>query len=328
MAETMNTHPGVLANGPARAAAARVSRAGLLLGGLGLGASLFVIVRLFEAWHVAPHAGSHQISILGVTLAYPAANADAIVILALALAGFVVVGVAVLAAAHEITGAIRLGRRLKAARPVQRDGALVIRDEVPRAFCAGLFRPRIYISSAAISLLDESALGAVLAHERRHAERRDPLRFATIRVMARALFFVPALRELARRQLSLAELSADEHALNAASGDRSALARAMLAFGDSGNGADGVGIDPARVDYLLGEPQNWRFPAVLCLAAASLLTLVAAIAALAGNVAAGSATLTLPFISRQPCIVVLAMIPAAIALLASYFAFVHRSRAE
>jgi Zn-dependent protease with chaperone function len=192
MADAMNTHPGVLGKGPARVAAARVSRAGLLLGSLGLGASLFVIVRLlFEAWHVAPHAGSHQISIVGVTLAYPAANADAIVILALAVVGFLVIGVAVLAAAHEIADATRLGRRLKAARPVQRDGALVIRDEVPRAFCAGLFRPRIYVSSAAISLLDESALDAVLAHERRHAECRDPLRFATIRVMARGLVLRP-----------------------------------------------------------------------------------------------------------------------------------------
>jgi hypothetical protein len=101
----------------------------------------------------------------------------------------------------------------------------------------------------------------------------------------------------------------------------------MLAFSDAENSANGVGVDPARVDYLLGEPQNWRFPALLCLAAASLLTLIAAIAALAGNVAVGSATLTLPFASSQPCIVVLAMIPAAIALLAGYFRVVHGSRA-
>jgi BlaR1 peptidase M56 len=326
MADAMDTHTGFEIKGPARVVGARVSRAGLLLGALGLGTSLFVIVRLFEAWHVAPRAHSHQISILGVTLAYPAANADAIVILALAVAGFVVIGIAVLAAAQEIAGAIRLGRRLKAARPVRSDRALVIRDELPRAFCAGLFRPRIYVSSAALSLLDESALDAVLAHERHHAERRDPLRLATMRVIAKSLFFLPMLAELAHRQLSLAELSADENAVIAASGDRSALARAMLAFSDSGNTGEGVGVDPTRVDYLLGEPQTWRFPALLCLTAASVLTLIAAVAALAGKLAAGSATLTLPFVSRQPCIVVLAMIPAAIALLGGYVAVVHRAR--
>jgi hypothetical protein len=38
-----------------------------------------------------------------------------------------------------------------------------------------------------------------------------------------------------------AELSADENAVDAAAGDRSALARAILAFSDSGN-RDGVAV--------------------------------------------------------------------------------------
>ncbi len=328
MDDLMHTHPGFEIQRPARIAAARVSRAGLLLGALGLLASLFVIVRLFEAWRVAPRANSHQISILGTTLAYPTANADAIVILALAVVGFVVLGIAVVAATQEIAGARRLRRRLKAAGPVRHNGALIIEDEVPRAFCAGLLRPRTYLSSAALSLLDERALGAVLAHERHHAERRDPLRLATMRVVERASFFLPPLAALARRQRSLAELSADENAVIAASGDRSALARAMLAFSDAGTGGDGVGIDSTRVDHLLGEPQSWRFPALLFLAAASVITLIAAVAVLAGKVAAGSATLALPIVSRQPCIVVLAMIPAAIAMLGGYFVAVHRARSK
>ena len=57
MADVMHSHAGFEMGRPARTAAARVSRAGLLLGGLGLLASLFVIVRLFEAWHVAPRRG-------------------------------------------------------------------------------------------------------------------------------------------------------------------------------------------------------------------------------------------------------------------------------
>ncbi len=325
MADVMNIGTGVVRERPAKAAEARISRAGLLLGALGLATSLFVIVRLFEAWRVAPSTASRRISILGLNLGYPAANADAIVILALAIVGLVVIAIALVAAARELAGSIRLGRRLKATRPEQVKGALVIPDPVPRAFCAGLLAPRIYVSSGALSLLDEAALDAVLAHERHHAERRDPLRFATIRVMSRALFFLPALAELARRQLSLAELSADENAVDAAYGNRSTLARAMLAFGDSGSAADAVGIDPARVDYLIGEPPSWRFPAVLCVAAGSVLALIAAVAVLAGKAAAGSASLTLPFASRQPCVMVLAMIPTAITLLGAHRVVVHRS---
>jgi hypothetical protein len=174
----------------------------------------------------------------------------------------------------------------------------------------------VYVSSGAVALLDEAALGAVLAHERHHARRRDPLRLAAGRVGARALFFVPGLRELARRQQSLAELSADESAIAAAPENRAALAQAMLSFVDDSGDQDGAGVDPARVDHLLGEAPSWRFPMLLCLAAAALLALLVAVAALAGQLAAGSATLAPPLLSSRPCVVVLAAIPAVVGLVA------------
>lgn len=320
MADAMNTRGAVALHRPARIAAARTSRAGLLLGTLGLGASSFVVVRMFETWRVAPPSSSHRFSILGLALTYPAANAQAIVILALAIVGFVVIATAVVAAGRELVGSARLVRRLNGASSDRLKGALVIEDAVPRAFCAGLLRPRIYISRGALTRLDEPALDAVLAHERRHAERRDPLRFATLRVMARALSWLPAMSKLADRQTSLAELGADEHAVEAAGGDRSPLARAMLAFGEAGSNAQVVAIDPVRADYLLGQPPSWRLPVVLCLAAGAVLALIAALATFAGRVATGTATLALPVVSRAPCVAVLAMIPVAIGLLRAYWA--------
>jgi hypothetical protein len=86
----------------------------------------------------------------------------------------------------------------------------------------------------------------------------------------------------------------------------------MLSFSDAPAYDGSAGIDPARVDYLLGDPPSWRFPAGLCLAAGAVLLLLVAIAVLAGRVASGSATLALPFLSRQPCIVVLAALPAVL----------------
>jgi hypothetical protein len=177
-------------------------------------------------------------------------------------------------------------------------------------------------AAAAVALLDEDALSAVLAHERHHAHRHDPLRLAVGRVLAHALFFLPKLGDLVERQQALAELSADESAVSGADADRSALARAMLSFSESGASGGSTGIDPARVDYLLGEPPNWRFPVLLCLAAICILVLLVAVAVLAGHVASGSATLALPFLSRQPCIVVLAAIPAVLGVAATH----HRRR--
>ncbi len=88
----------------------------------------------------------------------------------------------------------------------------------------------------------------------------------------------------------------------------------MLTFSESSPTGGSVGIDPGRVDHLLGEPPNWRFPTLLCLAAAVVIGLLGAIAVLAGQVAAGSATLAPPFLSHQPCVVILALIPAVTVL--------------
>jgi hypothetical protein len=52
------------------------------------------------------------------------------------------------------------------------------------------------------------------------------------------------------------------------------------------------------------------------MAGAAVIILLAAIALLAARLASGSATLALPFISHQPCVVVLATIPAVLGSLA------------
>jgi hypothetical protein len=301
---------------PAASAAARVFAAGVGLGALGLGGVTFVLVRLLESWRVSPQAASHHVTILDQRLSYPTANADAIVVVALAVLALIAVARGARRATREAIGSVRLQRRLGRVSRDERSGALVIGDARPLAFCAGLLRPRIYLSTGALTALDEHALRAVLDHERHHARRRDPLRLATGRVLEDALFFVPGLRELARRQQALAELSADEGAIRAAPANRSGLARAMLSFSDSSTDEQPVGFDPARVDYLLGEPPSWRFPALLCLSAAAVLALLAAVAVLAGRIAAGTATLAPPFLSSQPCITVLAALPAALALIA------------
>jgi hypothetical protein len=299
---------------PAAHAAGRVFLASVGLGALGLGGSAFLLVRALVSWHVTPAAASHHVTILGARLSYPVANADAIIVLALALLAVVATLRAVRRAAREAIGALRLQHGLEQLRRAEFGGALVIDDRRPLAFCAGLLRPRIYVSTGALAVLDERALQAVLDHERHHARRRDPLRLATGRVLEEALFFVPGLRELARRQQALAELSADEGAILTAPENRSGLARAMLTFCDSSTAEEPVGFDPSRVDHLLGESPSWRFPALLCLSAAATLALLVAIAVVAGRLAAGSATLAPPFISSQPCVTALAAFPVSLAI--------------
>jgi Zn-dependent protease with chaperone function len=295
--------------GPAGAAAARVARIGMTLSALGLATSLFTVAMLVSTWRVRSGARLHVASVAGVRISYPAANPEAIAVLLLAIAG---TGVAVRVlggAARELRAARRFGRALARAGVADLAGAVVIDDPQPRAFCAGLLRPRIYVTSGAIELLDAQALEVVLLHERHHAWRRDPLRLAAGRVVARALFFLPWLRALHGHELSFAELGADESAVTAAPRNRSALARAMLGFTDASAG--GAGVDPLRVDYLVGECPSWRVPVSLCIAPALASGLIITVLVLVGRLADGTASLALPFVSPQPCVIVLALLPAA-----------------
>jgi bla regulator protein blaR1 len=322
-------------NGPTAAArpdrrAARAlaiaGAAGLLLALLAVAAFVAVFARLLESWQVSAHAASHRASILGQGLSYPTANTGAVILLALGLLGGIVTATALGALASELGAARRLTRMLKRLHPAERGGVFVIDNACPESFCAGLIRPRVYITSGALALLDAPGLQAVLAHERHHARRRDPLRLAASRVIARALFFLPAVRELRRGQQILAEMSADESAVTGAAGDRSALARAMLNFSEAPDASASSGVDRARVDYLLGEPPGWRFPTMMCAAALGLLALVVTVAILVGGEAVGSATLAPPFVSTQPCVVLLALIPCGIALIVRRLKRIRRRR--
>jgi Zn-dependent protease with chaperone function len=247
---------------------------------------------------------AHVLSVLGIAVALPSANPAAIVLLVLATLGIAVV----VAVGRGLVVVVRSHRRLRRGLPVlgplhgAADVTVVAHPGV-QAFCAGLLRPRIYVSEGAVRRLGDDELAAVIAHERMHRARRDPLRIATARLLGEALFFAPPVRVIARRYDTLAELAADDHALAAIGGDRSVLAGAMLAF-------DG-GVAPERADHILGVRADWSLPLALT------GTVVAGLAALAllvwqlGRHAVLQSTLGVPLVSAAPCVVMLALVPAA-----------------
>jgi bla regulator protein blaR1 len=305
-----NARPSSEPQRPAAIAAGRAFGLSMVFALLVLGSAVLVITRLFQSWRVTPGTTSHDIIVLGQRLSYPAANTGAIVVAVLAALGMLTAAAAASAAARELLGDRRFRRALAARSPLPTGGAWLIDDDRPQAFCAGLFHPRVYFSTGTLEMLQAAELAAVLAHERHHASRRDPLRLACGRALAAGLFYIPALRRLVQRQHVLAEISADEAAVITNRGDRSALASAMLSFSQASD-QRALGVDPERIDHLIGERPQWRFPVALCVGAAVAFSLFVAVALLAAHAAAGSATLAPPFLSSRPCIAVLAMIPAA-----------------
>jgi hypothetical protein len=100
-------------------------------------------------------------------------------------------------------------------------------DPTPMAFCTGLLRPHVYVTTGALTALPQPELEAVLAHEAAHARRHDPLRKLLTRAIADVLFFFPLAGWWHRRLAETAELTADRAAI--AHAGVKAVAGALLA---------------------------------------------------------------------------------------------------
>lgn len=292
---------------PARAHARWLYALTLAVTALGLLSTAGALVSAYRSVRVGPTAGHHLV-LIGVPLTYPRINVAGAVILLLACVGLVAIVRGSAAAVRLIRTQRRFLGQLSLRGALPEHGAVVVFDDVrPQAFCAGYLEPRVYVSTATIDVLPPAELEAVLAHENEHRACRDPLRIASARVLGHALFFLPALHRLVERYAEVAELRADAAAVRDSHGDRAPLACALLAFSETTH--PGVGIAPDRVDHLLGQPIASRTPRAWILLAALTLALVGAATVVTARSASTGLTLNLPFLSRQPCILVLATLP-------------------
>jgi len=158
---------------------------------------------------------------------------------------------------------------------------ILVTDETPFAFCDGLVRSRVVVSTAMVDALDEESLFAVFCHEASHAAAHDPARILTARIARASLFLLPTLRDLEHRSLLWCELNADRTASERAG--KLPLGEALRRLLDHSNGrqvpvACLLALAPAeRVDALIhGHTPKMRWtPKYVAATATVLLTLVA-----------------------------------------------------
>jgi beta-lactamase regulating signal transducer with metallopeptidase domain len=190
----------------------------------------------------------------------------------------------------------------------------------PEAFCAGLLRPRVYLSTAAVETVEPGELEAVIEHESHHCRHRDPLRILIVAVLSDSLFFLPVMHHMRRRFCTLAELAADDAAITVGA-DRRSLAAALLVFAERPTGV--VGIAAERVDHLLGESPRWQLPRSLATGAAVTLVGLAAITVALAHTAAPGA-LSLAALAGQACMIAMTVLPVMLGV--SLVAITHRGR--
>ncbi|MFI0449665.1 M56 family metallopeptidase [Actinomadura sp. 6N118] len=170
------------------------------------------------------------------------------------------------------------------AEAAERAGArdvVCVPGEDRTGFCAGLVRPRVYVTTA----LSGPELDAVLAHEAAHARRRDPLRRLVSRAAADVLFYLPLAFWWRNRQIERSELFADRAAIDRVA--RKAVAVALMSA-DGGRLPETTaawdGAAQARAAQLLGDDVPRRRPArAQILASASGLTLVVSLSMCLGQ---------------------------------------------
>lgn len=246
------------------------------------------------------------------SFALPDVTAPSVAALVLGSGAFAVLALAARSAVRQLAASRRYLGSLDVVGPApcETPRTFVYRDDTPQAFCAGLLRPHIFVSSAALRALTEDELEAVLAHERHHAHCRDPLRLLFARTVSDALFFLPGMREIASRYAALAEVAADGAAVRANGGSRQTLAAALLAFESAASPAV-VGIAPERVDSLLGARPAWELPLALIAAALVILTAVGVVAVRVAEASAHT-QLNLPVFLAKGCMLAMAVVPLVV----------------
>lgn len=289
--------------------ARRLYRLNLALAALGVFAVIAVLGTALSTLSLAPPPVEELLAACGHILpAEPSLLAAAL--LGLAGLALIVIVRGARSALRQSRDQLRLraGLRLAIAGELDARAVRLFESSRPQAFCAGLLRPRVFLSAAARDRLCDTELRAVLAHEDHHVRRRDPLRLFAARVLADALFFVPALSRLERRYAELAELAADEAAVRAAGS--AALASALLKLGASDHSEATVGLAPERVDHLCGAPTRWRLELRALGLSLLAITGIAGVAVSAG-VAAGGVRVEALAIVVQSCMVLMFAVPVA-----------------
>ena len=95
----------------------------------------------------------------------------------------------------------------------------------PNLFVAGVWRPRLFVSSEALRLLDAEEMQAAIRHELAHTRSRDNFKQVVVRFCA-----FPTLASLDRQWLQAAEIAADDRAVSDEAG-AAELASALIKVG-------------------------------------------------------------------------------------------------
>jgi Zn-dependent protease with chaperone function len=161
------------------------------------------------------------------------------------------------------------------------ENVTVFEDHLPLAFTAGFLKPRVFISTKLVDILDEKELRAVILHESHHQRSKDPLKGLVVSFISDFLFFLPVSVFLKKTFHLTSELTADAYSINSQV-DPLDLVSSLLKVQKLNGPAASWFFDPTaeRAKHLLGQPARLSLPlrktflTIILLAISSFIALI------------------------------------------------------
>lgn len=87
----------------------------------------------------------------------------------------------------------------------------IIADKKPSAFCLGLLRPKIYLSTGLIQLMMKQELEAIILHEKYHLLKKDNIFLITATFIRQLLIPFPIFSDIIDSFIKIREIKADRY---------------------------------------------------------------------------------------------------------------------
>jgi Zn-dependent protease with chaperone function len=155
----------------------------------------------------------------------------------------------------------------------------VFEDRMPLAFTGGFLKPRIFLSTKLMDILDEKELRGVVLHESHHRASKDPLKDLAVSFLSDLLFFLPVSRFLKKAYSLTVEMTADAHSVTLKA-DPADLAGSLLKVQKLSGPAASWFFDPTaeRAGRLLGQRSRVPLPLERAFLSLILLAVLAFVA--------------------------------------------------
>lgn len=100
---------------------------------------------------------------------------------------------------------------------------VIVKNNKSFAFCFGIIRPKIYISTGLLDIVNTKELEAILIHERYHLRSRDTISTAVISTIESLFLFFPVVLDILRNFQIRQELKADQEVIKTTGSSRAIL---------------------------------------------------------------------------------------------------------